>query len=153
MLLGTTNQTSGPGPGKSQQFCHAKDLIGADVKDAQGQKLGDIHDILFNPKTGEAFAAIGLGGDKYAMVPSRALLIAPAGAASVHAEVTLNTTKEAFQSGPSLAENQWQNLDNPGFTEGIYIHYHLQGPAAMGGANAPAGISTGVGASSTNKDR
>src|SRR5579859_259381 len=83
-----TNDTSNAT--RSTSFYRSKELLGAEVKDAQNQKLGDIYDIVFNPKSGEAFAAISLGHDTYALVPPQALTVSPGnGILSRKANVTL----------------------------------------------------------------
>src|SRR5579859_7132038 len=82
-------------PSQSQQFCRTKDLVGADVKDIEGHTLGIIDDILFNPKNGEAFVAVGIGGGVCAVVPSQALKVTTgAGLADHKADVTLNASPE-----------------------------------------------------------
>lgn len=141
-----------PEPGQSQQFCHAKELIGADVKDTLGHKLGSIHDILVNPKNGEAFVAVAIGGEAYAMVPSQALKVTTGtGSAGHETDVTLNATRESLLSGPMIRQNQWEHLDNPGFTDSVYIHYHLPAPSVVGGAGAPGGVLNGADRGISNK--
>lgn len=148
-----TNHTAvTPEPGQSQQFCRAKDLVGADVKDTDGHTLGSIDDVLFNPKNGEAFVAVGIGDGMYSVIPSQALKVTTgAGLAGHKADVTLNATSEILRAGPIIKENQWEHLDNPGFTESVYIHYHLLSPSAIGGAGAPGGVLNGADTSRTNK--
>ena len=149
-----TNHTAvTPEPGQSQQFCRAKDLVGAEVKDTDGHTLGSIEDVLFNPKNGEAFVAVGIGEGVYAVIPSQALKVTiGAGLAGHKADVTLNSTPEILRAGPTVKENEWEHLYNPGFTESIYIHYHLLGPSsALGGAGAPGGVLNGADTSRINK--
>ena len=147
-LSGDTNQTINSREARaSVQFCHARNLVGASVKDMQGQKLGDLHDIVFNPKSGEIFAAIGIGRGNYALVPAQALNVAPgAGVISRKADVILNTTKEMLQNGPTITNDDWQKLDTPSFTQSIYSHYKLRVPDAMGGVLSGSLGGTSVGA-------
>lgn len=138
--------------GQSQKFCRLRDLDGARVNDAQGNKIGDIKDILMNPQQGEAFASIDVSGGRYAVVPIQALTVTKPGGMIRNAQVTLNTTKEMLESGPTLAKNEWQNLDDPSFTQKVYSHYKLQPPSgAMGGTTSTGmgGAATGVGSSQT----
>src|SRR5436190_19347911 len=60
---------------QSRQFFRSKDLVGANVKDSQGQKAGDIKEIVINPKTGEAFAAIDVSHGRDVIVPFQALTV------------------------------------------------------------------------------
>ena len=128
---------------QSTQFCRSKDLVGAAVKDAQGQKLGDIKEVFINPKNGQNFAAIGIGHGREALVPLQALNVMPARGLFKNAEVTLNKTKADLESSPSVTNDEWQKLDDPTFTQSIYSHYNIQAPSAMGGANTPSGVSSG----------
>lgn len=147
-----TTETNRADAGHSQKFSRSKDLVGASVKDAQGNKLGSIDEILMNTRQGETFASIEVSGGRYALVPIQALSITRPAGMIRDAEVALNTTKVALQSGPTVAKNEWQNLDNPSFTQRIYSHYSLQPPtAAMGGSAGQSlgGAATGAGSSQT----
>jgi sporulation protein YlmC with PRC-barrel domain len=139
---------------KSSRFHHAKNLVGADVKDSSGTKLGDVSDLLINPQTGEVFASIEVSGNRYALVPVQALRVTAAEGLLRNAEVTLNSTRQALESGPTIARNEWQKLDSSTFTQTIYSHYRVQQPSAMGGAADSSMGGTSGGSSlhgSTNK--
>jgi len=141
-------------PGETQRFYHAKELVGATVKDTQGHPLGAIYDVLLNPKSGESFAAIAMDNGAFALVPSQVLVVTPAAAESPRKlGVTLDATKESLQAGPTINEKQWDRLDNPGFTDSIYIHYHLEAPLAVGRATGPGGFLTGVGTSTNEQSK
>ena len=99
--------------GNSGKILSAKGLVGANVKNTQGQALGEIDEVLINPEKSQSFAAIGVEHDRYAIVPLQALQITPAKGLFGNASATLNTTKDALQSGPTVAENQWQKLEDP----------------------------------------
>jgi hypothetical protein len=140
---GTPSDTSAQAANRSRNFHASKDLVGADVKDAQGQKLGDISEIYFNPRHGESFAAIDIGTRRHALVPLAALQVtAPAGAIR-NAVVTLNKTKSDLESGPIVSNNAWQQMDDAAFTQRIYSHYNVQAPSAVGGTGSPAAVTTG----------
>src|SRR5215510_14826548 len=57
----------------------ASKIIGADVENPQGEKLGDIKDVVFDPETGRVrYAVLAFGGflglgEKYFAVPCTAL--------------------------------------------------------------------------------
>lgn len=138
---------------QSQKFCRSKDLVGADIKDAQGNKLGDIDEILINPQNGETFASVAVENDRYAVIPIQALHVTPDHGLFRNANVTLNATKQSLQSGPTLAKNEWRNLDRSDFTQRVYSHYNLEPPSsAMGGtdSNSLGGESGGHDLSNTN---
>lgn len=124
----TMQQTS-----QGQQFYHAKDLIGTEAKGANGERLGKIEDVAFNPQNGQTFAAIGVGSGRYALVPWQALTINEVSQGKYQA--SLNTTKDQLQSAPTVTKNDWQKLNDPSFAQSVYSHFNLQPPAAMGGTS------------------
>jgi len=138
--------------GKSTQFHRSKDLVGANVMDTQNQKIGDINEIVVNPRSHQIFAVIDLG-DRNALVPLQALTISPARGALRNAEVTLNKTKQAVESGPTITNDQWNQLDNPAFAQRIYSHYNVRAPSGVGGASddAMGGASAGSDSSASDK--
>lgn len=156
--LPQTSDTNRPGStqektqSQSQNFSSSKDLVGANVKDSQGNKVGDISELLINPRTGEAFASIGVDGGRYAVIPIQALNVNRPGGVLRNAEVTLNTSKESLRSGPTLARNEWQQLDSPSFVQSIYRHYNVQQPSAMGGSESQSGSMSGA-ASETDSSK
>lgn len=156
---GTSGSSSSTQPGmqtasQTQQFYHAKHLLNQEAKDSQGQRLGKIEDILFNPQNGETFAAIGIGGltsQRSALVPWQALNVTMSSRGKE--EVTINTTKQTLESGPTITSDQWQQLENPTFVQSIYSHYNLQRPTAMGGTGAGAMGGTSTGTSTTDQNK
>jgi len=153
----STYSTNGRETHESVLFQRSKEFVGANVKDAQGEKIGDVYDLFFNPRTGETFAAIDRGHDIYAIVPPQALTITPGTGVLGHkADVTLNTSREAVENGPTITKNEkWQKLDVPEFTRTIYAHYKIQAPPPVGGVGAGAlgGVlsGSGIGTNHINK--
>lgn len=146
-----TSGTSSREMGKSQQFCTSKQLVGADVKDSAGEKIGDIKEIYLNPQNGQTFASLDIGKGRHAVVPVQALKVTPSHSALRNAEVTINKTKADLESAPTVTNNQWSNLDDPSFTQRVYSHYNVQPPSAAGGTGASSGASIGAGDTSTTK--
>src|SRR6516225_9866021 len=107
---------------QTQEFFNSKQFVGTDVKDSQGKSLGDIKDIVFNPSSGEIFAAFNASNYRYVLVPWQALSISSI-SRDKH-QVTLNTTKQELENGPTVPRNQLQQLNNPTFTQSIYAHYN-----------------------------
>lgn len=128
----------------------AKGLVGANVKNSQGQGLGEIDEVLINPANNETFAAIGVEHDRYAIVPLQALKITPSKGLFRNASATLDTTKDALQSGPTVAENEWQKLEDPNFCQTVFSHYHVQPRSAMGGVGNASMGGMSEGASGVN---
>ena len=140
--------TSQQGLQSQPQFFQAKNVIGEKVKNSQDQSLGTVKDIVFNPQNGQFFAAIDIGSGRYGLVPWQALNVSNTGKNKY--ELTLNSTKEALQSGPTVMRDQWDELNNPTFVQSIYSHYNVQ-PPAMGGSfgTGTSGSTSGSSSSST----
>jgi len=130
---------------RSAGFFDAKSLIGTEIMNDQKQELGDLKDVVFNPQNGETFAAIGVGHDRCALVPWQALKTSQS--TSGKEEITLNTTKQALDSGPTVKANDWQELNKRSFAQSIYEHYKLQPPATAGGVSHSALGSHSMGSS------
>ena len=143
------NQSSSQRYGMSQQsgrFCDSKSLLGQEVTTSQGQEIGTIKDIVFNPQNGEVFAVIGIGSGQNALVPAQTLNVS---GSRGNMQVTANTTKENLQSGPTVQNNQWlQALNTPGFTRRIYSHFNTQS-SGMGGSSSSSLSGGSSGSNST----
>ncbi len=128
---------------EAQEFFRSSKLVGKDVQDQKGQKLGEIKEIVFNQQ-GEVFALVDVGSGRWATVPWQ---LVNAQSAKGNQNLVLNTTAQTLKLAPAVSKDQWGALDNPSFTKGIYSYYHLQAPTAAGGASTPGGASQGQGAS------
>jgi hypothetical protein len=136
------------------RFFHARSLVGQLVKDPKGLTLGSIYDIAFSPESGDTFASIGVGGGRYALVPWQAFTVKIG--AGGQDELVLNTNLRTLQSGPAITNNQWERLNDPAFTQGVYAQFKIQSPTAIGGTQGGdlGGGSTGGNSSNakeTNK--
>lgn len=134
----------------TQPFQHANELIGTEIRNPQDhQKLGKISDLVFNPQTGEMFAAIEVERGRYAVVPWQALTVTSGSRGK--AQITLNSTKRALAAGPGLKSDQWETMNDPSFTRSVYSLYNLQPPTATGGVGTGTieGTSTGTGTGTT----
>jgi len=140
----TSSTESRSATGKSIQFHKTKDLVGANVKDSAGQKVGDVSEIYINPENGVSLAAIGLSGKRYALVPVQALSVNRNGGVLKNAELSVNKTKADLESGPLVTDSQWDKLDDTKFTQSIFGHYSLQMPSSTGAASSPGGVSSGT---------
>ena len=121
---------------RSAGFFDAKSLLGTEIMNNQKQELGDLKDVVFNPQNGETFAAIGVGHDQCALVPWQALKISKS--TSGKEEITLNSSKQALASGPTVKADDWRELNNRSFDQSIYQHYGLNRPTTFGGVDSNA---------------
>jgi hypothetical protein len=116
--------------GQRGQFCEANQFIGRQVKDVQGQNIGQIKDIAFSTQTGESLAIIDLGNGTDAVVPVQALRFTQPTNAR---QLTLNRTKQDLEKGPIVQSNRWQQeLNSPGLTQRLYSYYNLRAQTAPG---------------------
>ncbi len=119
------------------QFYEASKILNRNAKSAQGESLGKVKDVAFNPR-GRAFALIDVGNNRYAAVPW--VLINPSTAQAEKGDLTINTTKQTLQSAPTLTKDQFGNLNDPSFAQSVYSHY---GQAAGMGGTGMGGTSEG----------
>lgn len=149
---------------QSGKFRDAKELTGKDVKDQQGNKIGEIKHVLFNLQSGETFVAVGLQGDKSALVPAQALNIS---GSRDKPDVTIpNISKQTVENGLTVNTKDWdQALDNQSFKQRLYSQFHttqpssgmgsggssLEGDSSQGqeGTSSQSGSSSGQGGSSS----
>jgi sporulation protein YlmC with PRC-barrel domain len=103
----------------------ASKVIGADVVNPQGDKLGDIKDVVFDPATGRIqYAVLGAGGflgvgEKYFAIPWEALT----SKAGDKGDFILNVDKEKLQNAPSFDKNNWPNMADRNWAQQVYAYY------------------------------
>jgi len=139
---------------QSSQAQHLKEiraskLIGVNVSSKDGDNLGQVQDLIFNPKTGKIrFALVGKGfmaGEGTVMVPI------PWKAINVQSqrEFVLNVDKSKLQSAPAWSETQ---VDQPDYVIRVFRFYQLEPDTdeAVGGSGS-SGEQSGQGSSSSNE--
>lgn len=95
-----------------------------DVKNPDGENLGDIKDIMLNTKTGQieyyVLSFVGfLGlGDKYFAVPSEAVSFDTEEECAV-----LNVAKEKLKNAPGFDKDNWPNMADGNFRRQIHEYY------------------------------
>jgi hypothetical protein len=125
----------------AQEFFRASRLLGKEAQSAKGENLGQIKDVAFNQQ-GEVFILLDMGDGRLAPVPWRyAILSSTKG----RPKVILSTSGAALREAPIIVEDQWGELDNPNFTQGIYAYYQAASAAASGAASSPGSTGQGQG--------
>jgi sporulation protein YlmC with PRC-barrel domain len=123
----------------AQEFFRASRLLGKEAQSAKGENLGQIKDVAFNQQ-GEVFILLDMTDGRLAPVPWRyAILSSTKG----RQKVILATSGAALREAPIIVEDQWGELDNPNFTQGIYAYYQAASASASGGASSPGSSSQG----------
>jgi sporulation protein YlmC with PRC-barrel domain len=98
----------------------AAEVVGADVRNLANEDLGQIDDVIVDPKTGDLnFAIVSHGGflglgEKQIAVPWRELRVTESGETPVF---VLNVSEEALEDAPSFARDSWGEIDNEKWRE------------------------------------
>jgi sporulation protein YlmC with PRC-barrel domain len=110
----------GPGP----ELMGADTLIGNDVYNQNDEDLGDIKEIMLDVRSGRvSYAVLSFGGflgmgDKLFAVPWSALTLD-----TVNKRFLLNVEKDRLESAPGFDKDQWPNMADPSWAQGIHDYY------------------------------
>lgn len=102
----------------------ASSLEGNDVKNAEGEKLGDIKEIMLDTSDGRiAYYVLSFGGfmglgDKLFAVPPEAMRLDQEEECFI-----LNVDQDRLEDAPGFDKDNWPDMTNPEFTTRIYTHY------------------------------
>ncbi len=105
----------------------ASKLMGTQVKNPQGDKLGKVENIVLDLSAGRIVAVIissggfiGLG-DELSAVPPTAFQYNAS-----HDSLELNTSKEMLSASPHFKANEWPDLGQPAYAGGVYRAYKVE---------------------------
>jgi sporulation protein YlmC with PRC-barrel domain len=134
-------------------FVHkASDLVGCNVKNASGEDLGEIKDIVINPETGEVeYAVLSFGGflgmgDKLFALPWGVF-------ESVHEQdgdqryLLLSVDKERLKNSPGFPKDNWPDMSSPDWANTIRDFYKSDLEARREGTVEAAGAGKAIDAS------
>ena len=99
-------------------------MTGDDVKNPQGESLGDLKDLMIDTSTGKiAYGVLSFGGvlgmgNKLFAVPWDALTVDGA-----NKQLTLNVSKERLKDAPGFDKDHWPDFADQGFAESIRTYY------------------------------
>jgi sporulation protein YlmC with PRC-barrel domain len=99
-------------------------LTGTDVRNAQGENLGDIKDLMIDVESGRvAYAVLDFGGflgigDKYFAVPLEAFRVDTG-----DEELVLDVSKEHLDNAPGFDKNDWPSGADRTFTNTARSYY------------------------------
>jgi sporulation protein YlmC with PRC-barrel domain len=105
----------------------ASKLMGTPVKNLQDEKLGKVENFALDLSAGRVIAVIvssggflGLG-DELSAVPPTALRF------NTERDILqLDASKEALSSAPHFKSNQWPDLGQPSYADGVYRAYRVE---------------------------
>lgn len=94
------------------------------VKNAQGEDLGDIKDVMIDTASGQvqyyvlSFGGVMGMGDKLFAIPPQAISVD-----TEKKQLVLNASKEQLENAPGFDKDNWPNLADESFRDQIYNHY------------------------------
>lgn len=137
---------SSPGSAKHQriQDLRGSQLLGASLKGSDGQDMGEIKDLVIDPRTGRVnFAIIGVdagnGTEALAPIPWQAVKL------STEKNYVASIDKSKLQQGPRLTEQQWDKLLQPDYVIQIYRFYGMTPSNTGGTGEGPGDTGSGSG--------
>lgn len=102
----------------------ASSLEGDKVKNAQGEDLGNVKDIMINTEGGQvqyyvlSFGGILGMGDKLFAIPPQAIAVDTEDKCLI-----LNVDKDKLENAPGFDKDDWPNMADETFRNEIYGHY------------------------------
>jgi len=119
---------------KEMPFCHkASEVIGSKVKNAAGEDLGKVEDLVLDPNDGTIeYAVLSSGGflgigDKLFTVPFSLLKAPEVKEHSDLAFFTLDVDKAKLENSPRFPKDKWPNVDEPTWRSEIDTYYGTHG--------------------------
>jgi len=122
-----TNETHMIPVARLSHVQRASKLMGTPVKNLQDEKLGKVENILLDLPSGRLVAVIvssggflGLG-DELSAVPPTALRFT-----ADWATLQLDASKEMLSQAPHFKANEWPDLGEPVYADGVYRAYRVE---------------------------
>lgn len=118
-------------PKKEAPFCHmGSDILGAKVKNPQGEELGKVEELVIEPASGSIdYAVISFGGflgmgDKLFAVPFTLLKAPSVPEGSRLAYFTFDVDKSRLEKAPGFDRKNWPDVAAPTFGQEIDRYYN-----------------------------
>jgi sporulation protein YlmC with PRC-barrel domain len=110
----------------NQILMSASTLGGEDVKNAQGESLGHVKDIMLDTENNRvAYYVLSFGGllgvgDKLFAIPPEAMKLSTNDKCFV-----LNIDKDRLKKAEGFDKDHWPNMADPTFRSNLYQHYGI----------------------------
>lgn len=107
----------------------ASKLVGMNVRNSEGEKLGAVEDLVINLESGKvAYVAMGYGGvlgfgEKLFAIPFAEFKMDHG---NNETYLVLNMTKEKFNAAPGFNKSQWPDFADPNWSQTIDKYYQAQ---------------------------
>lgn len=121
MRTGTTGTTGVTG---QTNVLSASNLIGKNIYNLEGEKLGEIKDVMLDVDLGRvAYAVLSFGGflgmgDKLFAIPFEAFRLD-----ATEDRIVLNVPKETLKNAPGFEKNRWPSTADRAWATQIHQHY------------------------------
>lgn len=122
------------------QMNRASKIIGADVLDSQGARIGDVHDVMLDPVRGQvAYAVVSLRSPiglatRYYVIPWPQLRQA----SGMGDRFVTNLTRDQLKAAPSFDRNKWPDMAAEQWHRDV-ARFYSQSPYWEGSTNMGAG--------------
>ena len=124
-IVGSSYRAANDGPGP--RVMGASTLIGDDVINRQGEKLGTIEEIMLDVPTGRiAYAVLSAGGflgigDKLFAIPWRSLTLDPENKCFV-----VDVAKERLEQAPGFDKDRWPSMADESWARELHTYYRVR---------------------------
>jgi len=122
-IIGGADNDAGPGP----EVMGSDTLCGDDVLNAEGDKLGEISEIMLDVRGGNiAYAVLSCGGflgvgDKLFAIPWHALTMDADRKCFI-----LNIAKERLENAPGFDKSRWPTMADPAWATEVHAYYGVK---------------------------
>jgi sporulation protein YlmC with PRC-barrel domain len=112
------------------QALPASKLIGHEVRNHEGDYLGEIEDLVIDMESGDvAYAVLSFGGssgvigftDKWIAVPMQLLQLG-----SMDGTIYLNIDKDDLENAPGFKKGNWPNTLTTEWVEDVHVYYGVR---------------------------
>ncbi len=109
----------------------ASTLSGDEVKNADGEKLGHVKDIMIDTENNSvAYYVLSFGGllgmgDKLFAIPPEAVALN-----TQEKCLTLNVEKKQLENAKGFHKDKWPNMADPAFRNSLYKYYNISDRSA-----------------------
>jgi sporulation protein YlmC with PRC-barrel domain len=102
----------------------ASNMIGTDVVDPQGKNLGDVKEVVIDPRTGKvAYAVVSFGGF---LGMGEKLFAIPFSSFKYNVEkneYVLDISKERLKAAPGFDADHWPSMSEEKWNRDVYKYY------------------------------
>jgi len=106
------------------KYHKGSEVLGMKVENPQNDNLGDLQDFVVDLHSGHiVYAVLASGGflgigEKYLAIPPKAFQVSTDGK-----HLALNVDKEKLKAAPGFDKNNWPQMADQNWTQGVYTYY------------------------------